>query len=248
MLLLIRVSALVIASPIFGRVNIPNIAKIGLVATLTYMFFFYYPPVSEISYTSLFGFALICMGEALIGITLAFITNMFFALTFTAGQMIDMQIGFGIVNVYDAQNNTQIPMMGNLLNIILLMVFFGVNGHHRLIEILYLTFDRLPVGNLGFDPNIGITVVEIFAMSFMLGVMVALPIIASGIVLEFAFGMLMRTVPQLNMFVVGIPIKMLLGFLMVFMLIPVFVNFSDTIFTEMFNGVEKMFNTFLVSP
>ena len=235
-----------LSSPIFGRVNIPNIAKLGLVASLTYMMFIIFPQTVEIHYTTLLGFILICAGELLLGMALAYVTNVFFSLTaFTAGQLIDMQIGFGIVNVFDAQNNTQVPMMGNVLNIMFILMFFVVDGHLRLIEIVYLTIERMPIGTLIFSAAIGLTALEIFVRSFMLGVMIALPIIASGLTLEMGFGMLMRAVPQIHMFVVGIPMKMLIGLIIFIVTIPVFGGFSARVFNELFLGVEKMFANFV---
>ncbi|MDR1588974.1 MAG: flagellar biosynthetic protein FliR [Oscillospiraceae bacterium] len=246
-LLAFRVSGLVFSSPVFGRNIIPARVKIGFIAALSFLFFTVTPPAGGIEYSSLFGFALIGVGELLTGIALAFVTNMFFTLTFTAGQLIDMQIGYGIANVYDPQNNTQIPMMGNLLNTVLLITFFAVNGHQRLIEIVYLTLKRLPVGAVTLSPQTGLLALEIFALTFLLGVMVAMPIVASALILEIAFGVLMRTVPQLNMFVVGVPVKMFVGLVTLMFMTPVFVGFSDRIFSEMFSGIEKMFSSFMVA-
>ena|GEM_PF-19605 len=244
-LLLFRVSGLILASPIFGRINIPQIAKIGLIVSLTFLFFTVFPQTAYIRYSTLMGFMLIALGELLLGIALAFVTNVFFALVaFTAGQMIDMQIGFGIVNVFDAQNNMQAPMMGNFLNLMLLLMFFVVNGHLKLIETIYLTLERIPVGTLIFSGGIGLTALEVFARAFLLGVMVALPILASGLMLEICFGMLMRTVPQIHMFVVGIPLKMLVGIIIFLTTIPVFTNFSIRVFDELFVMLERMFAHF----
>jgi len=244
-LLLFRVGGLVFASPIFGRVNIPTIAKIGLVAAITYLFFTIFPPPVELHYSTLAGFLLVGVGELLLGIALAFVTNLFFSITaFTAGQLIDLQIGFGIVNVYDVQNNTQIPMMGNVLNIMLLLLFFGVNGHLRLIDMVHLTVESMPIGTLVVSPKMGLVALEIFTRAFMLGVMMALPILASGLTLEFAFGVLMRAVPQIHMFVVGIPVKMLVGVFVFTLTLPIFANFSSRIFSEMFTGIGNMFATF----
>jgi flagellar biosynthetic protein FliR len=245
-LILLRVGGLVLPSPIFGRVNIPQIAKLGLVLTVSYLFFTIFPQTVEIQYTTLFGFLFLCAGELLLGMALAFVTNVFFSLTaFTAGQLIDMQIGFGIVNVFDAQNNTQVPMMGNVLNIMLILLFFLIDGHTRLIEMVYLTIERMPIGTLVVSYTVGWTAVEIFMRSFLLGVMMALPIIASGLTLEIAFGMMMRAVPQIHMFIVGIPMKMLVGLIVFIVTIPVFAGFSERIFSEMFIGLEKMFADFI---
>ena len=245
-LLILRMGGLVIASPIFGRVNVPIIAKIGLVTSLAYLMFTIFPQTVAIQYTTLLGFTLLCAGELLLGMALAYVTNVFFSLTaFTAGQLIDMQIGFGIVNVFDAQNNTQVPMMGNVLNVMLILMFFIVDGHIRLIEIVYLTIERMPVGTLVFSSAIGLTALEIFVRAFTLGVMMALPIIASGLTIEIAFGMMMRAVPQIHMFIIGIPLKMLVGLMIFAVTLPVFGGFSARIFDELFNGIEKMFANFV---
>jgi len=245
-LLMFRMSGIVLSSPIFGRVNVPLVAKIGLLVSLSYLMFNIFPQTVAISYSTLIGFALLCAGELLLGMALAYVTNVFFSLTaFTAGQLIDMQIGFGIVNVFDAQNNTQVPMTGNVLNIMLILLFFIVNGHLRLIEIVYLTIERMPVGTLIISPAIGLTVVEIFVRSFLLGVMMALPIVASGLTIEMGFGMLMRAVPQIHMFIVGIPLKKLVGLTLFSITLPVFGRFSARIFDEMFISIEKMFANFI---
>jgi len=245
-LLIFRMSGLVFSSPIFGRVNVPIIAKIGLVLSLGYLMFNIFPQNAPIVYTTLIGYVLVCAGELLLGVALAYVTNVMFSLTaFTAGQLIDMQIGFGIVNVFDAQNNTQVPMMGNVLNIMFILLFFLMNGHLRLVEIIYLTIDRMPIGTLVFIPAIGWTALEIFMRSFVLGVMIALPIIASGLTIEFAFGMMMRAVPQIHMFVIGIPLKMLVGIIIFIVTLPVFALFFERVFGELFLGLEKMFANFI---
>ena len=244
-LLLLRVSGLVIPSPIFGRVNIPARAKICLALALSFLFFFLFPgrPVAE--YSTLFGFFLVCAGELLLGVTLAFVTNIFFTLMFTAGQLIDMQIGFGIVNVFDIQNNTQIPMMGNILNILLIIVFFAVDGHLKLIHTIVLTVERIPIGTLIFSPATGVAAFEVFIRAFLLGVMVAMPVVACGLTMQIILGVAMRMVPQIHMFVIGIPLKMIIGMFVFMASLPIYVNFSEVIFSEMFNSVEIMFAQFV---
>jgi flagellar biosynthetic protein FliR len=157
--------------------------------------------------------------------------------------MMDMQIGFGMVNVYDPQSNSQVPITGQLLDFLLLIVFFLSNGHQILIGLVFRTLEALPIGTVTVSPQIGIVALEIFADSFLLGVMIGLPITASGLILEFTFGALVRTVPQMNMFVVGIPLKLFVGLMMLMFLIPVFVTFSDTIFTQMFDAMDSAFAT-----
>ena len=242
-LLFFRVGALFISSPIFGRINIPQLVKISFMGALTFLFFLIGPPPTLLEYSTLFGFFLLVAKEIVIGIALAFVTNIFFSLTFTAGQLIDMQIGFGIVNVYDPQNNTQIPMIGNLLNVILVITFFLVDGHQRLIYLVYLTLEALPIGTLTLSGGIGLVMLEIFANAFAIGIMVAMPVLASGLVIEITFGTLARSVPQLHMFVIGMPLKTAIGFVLLTILLPVFISFSGRIFSEMFDAIDLVFGT-----
>ena len=245
-LLAFRVGGLVVSSPIFGRVNVPAMAKICFTLAISFLFFTIFPQTTAITYTSLIGFVLICASELLLGIALSFVTNLFFSVTaFTAGHLIDMQIGFGIVNVYDIQNNMQAPVMGNVLNLMLLLLFFAVDGHRQLIEMVYLTIENLPVGMSIMSPNIGWVALEVFKRAFMLGIMMALPILASGLTLEIILGVMMRAVPQIHMFVVGVPMKMLVGIIVFSVTLPIYAGFSTRIFEELFRSIDKMFSMFV---
>ncbi len=240
-LMLIRVSALIVSSPIFGRKTLPNIIKICLCLAVTYLLFAAnIGSAAQPEYDSLLAFGLLCVKELLFGLVLGFTTTLFFSLVQISGQYIDMQMGFGMVNVLDVQSNVSVPITGNLLYVVLIIAFFGVNGHLKLIYILGSTFTQIPVGTVTLNPAIGITALEVFILAFLLAVHVALPLIASGLLGEVALGFITRAVPQVNVFVVGIPIKILLGFLMLLIVLPVYVSFTDVIFDRMFESIGTM--------
>lgn len=238
-LMFLRISGLLISSPIFGRRNIPNMLKIALCLLITYITFAANPGGSVL-YGNAAGFILLCIMELLFGMVLGFVTTLFFSLVQTAGQVMDMQMGFGMVNVFDVQSNISVPVTGNLLNAVMLITFFGVNGHLRLIHIITSTFGHIPVGGVSLNPVIGLVALEVFALAFLLAVNVAMPLIASGLLGEVAMGVLVRAIPQMNVFVVGIPIKIAIGFLMLLLILPVFVFFTDTLFNQMFVSIDKM--------
>ena len=244
MLIMFRVGGLTLNSPIFGRVNVPIQARLGLMIALTYMFFLMFPQTYDLDYVNLAGFALIAVAETLIGVTLAIITNMFITIMLVTGHMIDRQIGFGIVSVFDIQNQQQIPITGQILNIMIILSLFLMEGHLRLIEIVALSIGEFPIGTLILAPEIGLLAGEIFARTFLLGIMIALPIFAAGLTIEVILGVLMRMVPQIHMFVVGIPLKMVVGLFVLAVTMPVFIEFSRPIFDEMFNAIGLMFETF----
>lgn len=242
LLLFLRVSGLIVSSPLFGRRNIPNIAKIGFCAAITYLFFIdSVPPTDVIVYNNLLVFVLLCVKELLFGVVLGYISYLFMNLTFTAGQLIDMQMGFGMVSVLDVQSNISVPVTGNVLNIAILLTFFGVGGHHRLIRVLHSTLQAMPVGSVNISSNIAVAAVEVFTTSFVLAINVAFPIIASGLLIEIALGVIIRSVPQLNIFSIGYPTKILVGFIMIMVMIPIFIGFTSTIFNQMYSSLETMF-------
>lgn len=240
----LRVSGLIISSPIFGRKQIPNMAKIAFCLTLSVMIFPLFPTYGPLTYTSVWSYLILCALELLFGIVLSYILNAFFMLVYTSGTLIDMQLGFGMVNVFDVQANIQVPLIGNMLNLMLLVFFFAVNGHLRLIEILSVTLQRVPVGHIAVDISLVRMAVEVFVRTFVLAVSVALPTIASGLVLECALGIIVRTVPQMNVFVVGFPLKIMIGFIILLVCIPIFADLSMKIFDEMFDFIQGMMGGF----
>ena len=247
MLLMFRVGGLTLASPIFGRVNVPVRARLGLMIALSYLFFLTFPQVYPLEYTTLAGFVLLAAAEMLIGTTLAVITNMFITIMLVTGHNVDRQIGFGIVSVFDIQNQQQIPITGQIFNIMIIVMFLIVNGHLRLIEIVALTIEEFPIGTLVLSRYIGVVAAEIFARTFVLGVMLALPIMAAGLTIEVILGVLMKMTPQIHMFVVGIPLKMVVGLFVLATTLPIFATVSMWIFDEMFEAIGRMFATFRAS-
>ncbi|HBU12640.1 MAG TPA: flagellar biosynthetic protein FliR [Clostridiales bacterium] len=245
LLLFLRVSGLVFNSPVFGRQNIPMMAKIGYCAVVAGMFYLSIPQVNGlvIDYNDdLLTYVLLCVTELLFGMILGFVLNLFITISFTAGQIIDMQMGFGMVNAFDVQSNLSVPVTGNLLNIIMMIVFFVANGHLRLIQMMYNTMYAIPIGQVAFNPTLlGPVAIKLFIDAFLLAAIVAMPIIGSGLLAEACFGILMRVVPQMNAFSIGMPIKIILGFFVLSAVIPVYVYFTGSIFNQMFTGLDQMF-------
>lgn len=241
-LLFIRVSGLILSSPIFGRQNIPQSAKIAYSLALTYFFFTTVPPqYAPALVGSVFGFVLLCALELLLGLVMGFLLTMFFSIAFVSGQMIDMQMGFGMANVFDVQSNASVPLIGNMLNIMMLLIFFAVDGHQHLIGLMYLTILRIPIGAVAFVPELGLMIAQLFSTAFLLAVQMTMPMVASGIIGEAILGVIIRTVPQMNVFNVGMPLKVLLGFVVLMLVLPVYGYFTEGIFQTMFEGIEQVF-------
>lgn len=241
LLLFLRVSGLTLSSPIFGRQNIPAAAKISYSLALAYFFFTIAPDPAPLSYGGVLAYALLCFKELLIGLVMGYVLTLFFSVAFTAGQLVDMQMGFGMANVFDEQSNVSVPMLGNLFNVMMLLCFVATGGFERLLALLDLTLRRIPVGMVALNPGIAWVVAELFCNAFVLGVRMALPVVVSGLLGEAVMGMLVRTVPQMNVFVIGLPLKVLLGLVVLLAVLPIYTAMTNAVFDGMFAGMERVF-------
>ena len=242
MLLFIRVSGILISSPVFGRKNIPRMYKAGFCLIITLVFFTGLPaPAAYPAFRSLFEYALACVKELLFGVAMGFVITTMFNVIMTAGAIMDYQIGYSMASIYDPQENAQTPVTGSLFNIMLLISFFIMDGHLKLIDILYNTVKKVPIGTAAPIPDILQAAVETVSTAFMFSVMVAMPVLAAGIILEIALGTLIKTVPQMNMFVVGIPLKIVIGLVMLAITVAIVADFSKGIFNKAFEYMDVMF-------
>lgn len=242
LLLLLRVSGLLFISPIFGRRAIPVIARIGYCAFIAILFYISIPGVKEVDYSSnVWLYILLCVKELLFGMVFGAVVSFFFSFTNTAGQLIDMQIGFAMVNVLDPGTGMNSPIMSLFLNTAMLLCFFAVDGHLYLIDFLHMSLQTVPVGSVQFNPNLAWIMLGFFVQAFIMGIMVALPIISSGLLSDISFGLLMKTVPQLNAFAIGIPVKMILGFMVLTVFMPVYIPFCQYMFQQLFNGMAEVY-------
>jgi len=249
LLLMLRISALIFSSPIFGRSNIPRSVRAGFCFMLTVLFYMALPPGGNVLYATFWQFAGLCLKELIFGLAMGWVTTLFFQLPFVSGSIIDMQIGFGMVNVLDPSSNLQVPITGNILNIVLLMVFFVVNGHHTLIDLVAGSVQRVPIGGAQIHiDQLMVTSVEFFSRAFLLAIQVAMPVVAAAMMTEVALGLMIRAVPQLNMYVAGLPIKVFFGLVLLLVIMPPYITMTATIYDGMYNGIANMFEGLVPAP
>jgi len=182
--------------------------------------------------------------EFIVGLTIGYVAYLVFSAIYLAGQFIDMQIGFSMVNVMDPVNNIQVPVTANFYFILSMIIFLVVNGHHLLIKALFDSYTYVPVGKAVFTGEILDNMIKIFGSIFVIGFKIAAPITAAILITDVALGIISRTVPQLNVFVVGMPLKIGLGIAVIVLTIPAFMMMMDSIFdtmnTEIFNFMGNM--------
>ncbi|WP_094547404.1 flagellar biosynthetic protein FliR [Petroclostridium xylanilyticum] len=241
LLVMVRVTSLFIISPIFGRKNMPNLMKIGFGLMIALII----TPTLDLTVTSenkhILQYLLLVFNEFIVGLILGFISYMAFSALYIAGQIIDMQIGFGMVNVFDPQSNIQIPVIANFYFIIAMLMFLSIDGHHMIISSIFYSYKVLPIGTAAISSILVSDVVRIFGDMFIIGFKIAGPVIAAIFITDVALGILARTVPQMNVFIVGMPLKIVIGMVTLALVIAVFPIIMDV----MVNGIYRDLETVL---
>lgn len=233
-IILLRVSGFVFVSPVFGRKGIPAPAKIALSMLLAYLV---YSSRTEAMTADLFDpwiFTAHCLREMVLGMLLGFVTSLFFSVFYTAGQIIDMQMGNQMGSMYDPQMETKTPLSGNLLYAMAFLTFIRMDGHLILIHILFEQFDAVPVMGGSIGPGIANLLLSGFYCAFLFAVKMALPIMIMMLFCEFVLGVMIKFVPQMNIFVLGMPVKILVGLAVLFFMMEPLSGIFDGLFEQLF--------------
>lgn len=237
LLVFVRMTGLFVVAPIFGRRNIPVYFKIGF-SFFVSLILVNTTVLQTVQYDdNLLGYALLIMKEFLIGLSMGYVAYLTYTAIYIAGEIIDMQIGFGVVNVLDPISNIQVPITSNIYFIISMLLFLIMDGHHMLIRALFDSFSSLPLGKAVFNAEIPDSVLGIFGTVLATGVRIAAPIVATVLIVDIALGTISRMVPQMNIFVIGMPLKIIIGLIVITITIPLFISVMQTVFELMDGGV-----------
>lgn len=231
LIVFIRTSGVFLFSPLFSSENIPSIFKLGLSMSLSILITSMLPSNTDLTQYIL---GLLIFKELLVGILIGFIAYIFFTAFYVMGQIIDMKIGFGMVNVVDPQSRLQVPLTGNFYYILAFVLLLSINGHHKIITALMDSYELIPIGRFTYTEETFYIVLNALVKSFEIGFKLSSPIIAVIFLTDVVLGVLARTIPQMNVFVVGMPLKLLIGLFLLFVGLPIF-----------FAGVENIFNLIL---
>ena len=161
-----------------------------------------------------------------------------------SGQLLDMQIGFGVINIIDPQSGGQVPLVGNFKHILALIIFLVTNGHHVLLSALFSSFKLIPVTGVVFHAALATFMVDMISGTFVIAMKISLPIVISIIITDVALGILARTMPQMNIFVVGVPGKIIVGLFVLSLALPFYIIFLEMAFNGMYKDVFQILSLF----
>lgn len=238
-----RVSGMIFFNPIFGRKSIPNVLKVGLTLIIALNAVYEIGNISVINYTTI-ELILAMLKEFLVGLTIGFIMQMFLSIFHIGGELIDMQMGFSMASMYDPTSNTNISLTGNLMTAMYIMLFFLSNSHLALMNIVIKSFQLVPIGLQAVSSRLSVFFIELFACILAYAVQLSMAIVVTEIIVEVAVGILMRLVPNINVFVVNLQIKIIVGLVVLLTIIPALAKYMTMINSIMMERIAQVL-TFL---
>lgn len=230
----IRIAAFVGAAPIFGTRNVPARAKLIIAVSLTIMVVPILPKVQYVDPLSLAG-AVITIHQVLVGLMLGFIVTLVFSALIIGGQSVAQLMGLGFASMMDPQNGVSVPVVGQFYTVLATIIFLILNGHLILIDTLVGSFKTIPIEHYSLLPEKLWEIVLWSKWMFVAALVIALPAITALLLVNVAFGVMTRASPQLNIFAVGFPITILLGFVAMLVTIPYFVPKLQELFDQTFH-------------
>ena len=229
-LIFIRVGTIMVTVPIFGFEAVPLYAKAGLSALLTLLLFSIVDSGAVSIPTEFVPFILLVMNEVIIGLVIGFTANILFVGVRFAGEIIGLDMGFGIVNVIDPLSGEQVSIIGQFKYLLALLLFLCINGHHFLLQALKVSFDLLPVTKSTFSSISAQKLISMSSEIFVIAIKVSSAALAALFIASFIMGIIARSVPQMNIFIVGFPIKISVGFAMMLVSLPFFLYIFNKIY------------------
>ncbi len=238
-LLFFRFGALFLAAPIFSHTTIPIQVKAAMAFFFSVIFFSFVPPLSiPLTVSSVI---LAILGELFFGFAIGLALQLAYNVITFAGGVISFMMGFSMATAIDPQNGVSMPIVSQFLSLLGLMILFSLDLHHWLIIYISHSLSAVPLGGFLLTKDIVHYILSAVANMFMVGFMIAFPIIALSLLADVIFGMLMKTMPQFNLLVIGFPIKIMVSFvILIATLTSIMILFKQEIINA-FNSLELFF-------
>ena len=228
-----RVGAILMTMPIFKSKSIPVLFKIGLALAVSVVLF----PILKIEVfpivDGIFPLAIGLIGEILLGISIGLAVNMIFVGLQLAGQLGGYQMGLAIARVMDPSSSQQVPILAQFYQMFALLIFLTVNAHHWFLLALAESYQMVPPFGFHFSGSLLNQLMSMAGNMFVIAIKVGAPVIAAMLLTSIAFGLVARTVPQMNVFIVAMPLKIGVGLLFIGISLPYLSSLLKTLFNQL---------------
>lgn len=246
LLILARLTSFFVTLPLTSYRGIPNLVKVFLAFVVAYLIYLS-ADFSYVGAEALIGFRYIMLlgAEVLTGLLLGFVVLLFFTAFRIAGQFADVKIGFAMAAVFDPQFAGQVTLIGQFYYLLAILVYFAVNGHHHLFLAIHNSFTLVPLGQPVFSD---ITVRLLFSSFYhvwLVAFQIAAPVIAAILITDISLGLISKTVPQLQVFLVGMPLKVFLGLFVIYLTLPYMSLMMEGLFHRLYVDLINIMESLL---
>lgn len=239
-LIFMRMTGAIALNPVLGRSNIPNAAKGAMIFLLSFLLYGQSGGVLAHEPAVMLEFGWMLIKEMMIGFAIGFSMELSFAVVRFAAAVVDYIMGLSMAQTYDPQYNTQMTITSGMLYAFLVLMFLAGDGHVRLMALIYQSARLVPFGEVVIRPELSELMLEIFKSSIATGLQMALPIIAMELVMEAAVGILMRVIPQINVFAVNFQLKIIVGMMLLVYLFSPIATKLNGIIDQIYLYVEEV--------
>ena len=238
-LLFFRFAALFMAVPIFSHKNIPMNIKATMAFFFSIVFYSSMPPLTiEINLATIL---LAILSEFMFGLAIGIVLLLAYNVITFAGGQISFMMGFSMASAIDPQTGVSMPIISQFLSLMGLMILLAMNMHHWLLLFISESLSSVPLGGFLMSEDLFTYIIHATSNMFMVGFMIAFPIIALAWLADIIFGMLMKTMPQFNLLVIGFPIKIMVAFVVLIAVISGSMLILKGQMQEAFNALEMFF-------
>ncbi|MDR3092212.1 MAG: flagellar biosynthetic protein FliR [Clostridiales bacterium] len=244
LLTFVRVCGFFVVAPVFSSSSVPISLRAPL-AVLTAYAVYSSGVVTPPDYDpATYEYVYIMVSEFLVGMVIGFTVYLVVSVLFFVGQIMDYQIGFSMVSVLDPLTQIQVPITGNMLYLVMTLIFMETGALNQLIVAFVDSFGRIPQGTGFIIGNVGLMnmFVDMLVDFFEIGVRIAMPMLGTVLVLDVALGLLVKAAPQMNIFVVGMPAKLLVGLVVLVIIVPSMSVVYHNLFNDSFRNVMNIIN------
>ena len=236
-LIFMRVGAILMTMPILKSKSIPVLFKAGLALAASVVLF----PILKLENfpvaSGLAPLAIGMFGEILLGIMIGLAVNLIFVGLQLAGQLAGYQMGLALARVMDPSSNQQVPLLAQFYQMFALLIFLTVNAHHWFLRALADSYQLVPPFGFHFSGSLLDQLVNLAGNMFVIAIKVGAPVIAAMLLTSIAFGLIARTVTQMNVFIVAMPLKIGIGLFFVGVSLPYLTSFLKALFNQLGNTI-----------
>ncbi len=238
--ILMRMSGFVLFNPLFGRSTIPGLVKSGMILTLTWAVAGFTEGTAPVP-TNILQFSVLLLLELALGYLLGLAMQFFFALIpQQAGEILDNQMALTMSKEYDPASQASLSVTSTLFTVLMGLLFFANNGQVTLLRILLSSGSLVPYGQVSIGSDAINTLVQLFIECAVLGLKLALPVLAAEFLGQIGMGVLMKVIPQINVFSINIELKILIGLSLLLLFITPMSQFLLRAENQMLSAVEQL--------